>query len=205
MDTKFKPCSISGCKRNAHYLEKGSRGFCQHHYGRWKRHGDPLGGRGYGSSPGEPMRWLLETASQYTGDDCLIWPFARWKEGYAKVREGRSYRYASRVLCEKVHGEPPTPGHQAAHSCGKGHEGCINPNHLSWKTVSENQMDRIKHGTSNRGERNNQTTLTRYEVLQIRKMADAGIPHSIIAKRFEIARSSVNRHANRKTWSWLEG
>lgn len=51
-------------------------------------------------------------------------------------------------MCQKAHGDPPSPKHDAAHSCGRGHEGCVNPNHLSWKTKKQNQADRITHGTS---------------------------------------------------------
>lgn len=203
MVVPFKSCSISECKRNAHYLKKGSRGFCQMHYNRWKRYGDPLAGAPCRPSPGEPLRWLLEIASAYTGTDCLIWPFARWKDGYAKVRVHNSHRYASRVICEQVNGPPTDPEHQAAHSCGMGHKACVNPVHLSWKTVSENQNDRIRHGTSNRGERNGQAKLTRSDVLKIRKMADKGASHSEISRAFSISRSSASRHARRKTWEWL--
>ena len=38
-DVPDRTCSIEGCD-NAHY----SRGWCQRHYGRWYRNGDPLGG-----------------------------------------------------------------------------------------------------------------------------------------------------------------
>ncbi len=51
-------------------------------------------------------------------------------------------------MCILAHGEPPTPKHQTAHSCGKGHEGCINPRHLSWKTNQENSLDKREHGTA---------------------------------------------------------
>lgn len=33
-------------------------------------------------------------------------------------------------MCELVYGKPPMPKHQAAHNCGKGNLGCINPKHL---------------------------------------------------------------------------
>jgi hypothetical protein len=56
--------------------------------------------------------------------------------------------YAHRLMCQLAHGDPPTPDHIAAHSCGRGHEGCVNPNHLSWKTYSENELDKRVHGTT---------------------------------------------------------
>jgi hypothetical protein len=55
--------------------------------------------------------------------------------------------YAHRFMCELVHGQAPTKHHQAAHSCGNGHLGCVNPNHISWKTRSGNQLDCRQHGT----------------------------------------------------------
>lgn len=35
-------CSVEGCPDPA-----DARGWCKSHYNRWKRHGDPLGGKGY--------------------------------------------------------------------------------------------------------------------------------------------------------------
>lgn len=60
---------------------------------------------------------------------------------------GRNY-WAHRLMCEMAHGAPPTPKHQAAHNCGKGHYGCVNPKHLEWKTNSQNQLDRAKNGNA---------------------------------------------------------
>lgn len=48
-------------------------------------------------------------------------------------------------MCQLVKGPPPTPAHEAAHSCGRGHDACVHPKHLSWKTRSENQQDRYIH------------------------------------------------------------
>lgn len=43
-----RTCAIDGCL-GRHY----ARGWCQSHYGRWQRHGDPLGGRWLAAA--EPM------------------------------------------------------------------------------------------------------------------------------------------------------
>lgn len=55
--------------------------------------------------------------------------------------------WAHRYMCTLVHGEPPTPKHTAAHNCGNGHEGCVTPLHLDWKTQAENLEDCRIHGT----------------------------------------------------------
>lgn len=94
----------------------------------------------------------LESQVGYTGDDCLTWPFGRCC-GYGVLKWRDAITYAHRAMCILVNGEPPAPGYEAAHTCGRGHEGCVNPKHLEWKTHADNQRDRHEHGTIQRGKR----------------------------------------------------
>src|SRR5258708_1433259 len=81
--------------------------------------------------------------SQYPHDDfCLIWPFARKGGGYAQI--GSDGILLHRLMCEYRNGPAPTSEHYATHSCGRGHEGCINPNHLRWRTPAQNQLERYE-------------------------------------------------------------
>jgi DNA-binding transcriptional regulator YiaG len=115
---------------------------------------------------GEAIAWLRAMAS-YHHEECLIWPFTRnSQKGYGTFGYLRQQHYAHRYMCELVHGPAPSPKHQAAHSCGRGHEGCVNPGHLSWKTNSENQIDRSEHG--NRGPV--QKRLSPREVAEVRAL-----------------------------------
>lgn len=94
-------------------------------------------------NPGDSklMNWIREHLS-YPHDYCLIWPFGRTRDGYGTIgREGKNLK-AHRFICTLVHGEPPTPKHQAAHSCGRGADGCCNPRHIRWKTPSENTLEK---------------------------------------------------------------
>lgn len=92
------------------------------------------------------LDWLKAHVS-YAGDDCLVWPFCRdGRVGRGRAWDGKRGWWAHRLMCVLAHGDPPTPKHQAAHNCGKGHYGCVNPRHLEWKTNSENQLDRRKNG-----------------------------------------------------------
>lgn len=100
----FKPCSVAGCKGNASSASAGgSLGYCRSHYNRFRNHGDPVGGR---TAQGRPLAWLQERA-KYDGDDCLIWPFAVDKHGYASVTVDRRKTTASRVMCTLAHGGSP--------------------------------------------------------------------------------------------------
>jgi hypothetical protein len=150
-------------------------------------------------------RFIEETALRHVSDECLIWPFHRMNNGYAPIGipGTRTKTTASRVVCERLHGPAPTPQHQAAHNCGKGHLGCVNPNHIEWKTPAQNQADRIIHGTSNRGARQWMSKLEPPQVYEIRRLAKAKLPQAEIAARFGIEQPTVSRIVSRGTWAWL--
>lgn len=143
----------------------------------------------YNKGKGKAYMWLMAHVS-YEGDACLPWPFARLPEGYGQFgRLGRSY-IAHRFMCRMAHGEPPTPQHQAAHDCGKGHEGCINPRHLSWKTPHENLMDcapAVRRGRNPFGRRTPKPPEQIAEMLALKGVMSQrnigkkfGIPHSTV-------------------------
>src|SRR5690606_6465223 len=124
-----------------------------------------------------------EANSSYAGDDCLKWPFGVGDHGRGIVTISGSTVSAPRAMCKSAHGEPPAPYHQAAHSCGNGHLGCMNPKHLRWATVRENELDKIIHGTVRRGSDINTAKVTAEEVIQIREMAGS-VKVRLISERF---------------------
>jgi len=153
-----------------------------------KRHG-PNYGRGRCAA-------FLFSMVDYRGDDCVRWPFGTDYNGAGQFGfKGKIYR-AHRFMCELVHGKPPSRKHHAAHSCGKGHLGCVNPRHLSWKTQSENEMDKRLHGTAGGGARTSKgnggcrTHLTRAQIADIR--ANRGVlPADVLAKRHGLKRGGI--------------
>lgn len=189
-------CSVENCGNPVR-----TRGYCVKHYHRVLRHGDPTAGR---TEKGSVMAWLIEHVG-YAGDDCLPWPFSRNDMGYGQYRDpetGQLLR-ASRFMCEAAHGAPPTPDYQAAHSCGNGDEGCTNPKHLRWATLSENQMDRVEHGTSNRGERQWNSKLTPEDVRSVRRMSKT-MSKAAIAKCFGVSRITIHDIVVGRSWAWLD-
>lgn len=138
-------CSIEGCGKKVKAF-----GLCENHRYRLKKHGSPFGGR---TENGAPLAFLINAISFDDEESCLPWPFSRNNMGYGQVTiEGQKW-VASRYLATMKRGEPPTPKHEAAHTCGKGHEGCVNPNHIVWKTRLENDRDKLVHGTGLSGPR----------------------------------------------------
>ena len=155
------PCKINGCNRMAralgycikHYLqEKHTRvkcsivgcnagvvsfGLCNKHYLRQKRHGST------DIVFHHAKEFFDNVVLKYQGDACLMWPFP-WSESdyYPKMRyRGKSMK-VHRAVCLEMYGPPPDGKPEAAHSCGKGIDGCCNPKHLRWASRAENMADR---------------------------------------------------------------
>lgn len=152
---------------------------------------------------GELAAWLRQH-SAYAGDDCLIWPFGRRSSGYGMATVDGVKISAHRHMCILAHGRPPTPDHQAAHSCGNGHLGCVNPRHLSWKTRLANKADELLHGTRNRGERCGSARLSRVQVLAIRARHDADrVSNVALATEYGVSDATIRDVVARRTWGWL--
>ena len=188
-------CLVEGCHKPVK-----ARGWCGTHYVRWQRHGDPSGGR---TAWGEPLTWLHKHANHTDADTCLTWPFAYEQNGYAVLRIGVKNQRAHREMCRIVYGEPPTSLHEAAHTCGKGHEGCVNPYHLRWDTRSGNFADKLIHGTHNRGDQCPVAKLSEAEVRLIKRLIGSQ-PISAIARRFGVSPGAIYSIRSGASWSWLD-
>lgn len=187
-------CSIHGCGK-----KHEARGWCYSHYSRWQRHGDPLGGR---TERGSVGRYFQNVVLAYEGDDCLFWPYSRGR-GHAQLRFNNKLAIVSRLVCEHAYGPPPTPKHEAAHSCGNGHLGCVTRRHLRWATSTENKADKVLHGTTSRGERFWAAKLTELDVRAIRAL-EGTMPKYKIAEKYGVARSTISLIHSRQNWAWLE-
>jgi hypothetical protein len=165
-------CSVEQCSRDSKY-----NGLCGPHYFRNRRYGDPLKGSTY---RGDPLAFL-ERALASDSDGCILWPFNKDHAGYAR---GSVHVNIPRYICEQINGPAPSLIHQAAHSCGNGHLGCISWRHLSWKTPKENSADRYEHGT---------------HIVAIRAIKNRS--QASIAKQFGISQSLVSDIRSNKRWS----
>lgn len=189
-------CTISPCDNQAH-----SRGMCRKHYMRWWTHGDARKAKWIPPKAGAPREFMMALPS--IGRGCIIWPFARNNQGYAQINLGENGKFlVSRIVCRKRHGNPPSLKSQAAHSCGKGHMGCIAPWHLSWKSAAENTADRYIHGTILFGESCAQAKLTEKNVHTIRAL-DGIKSHSKIALEFGVSQTLISRIIRRKRWKHI--
>ena len=148
---------------------------------------------------GDKTTEFLNLATRSDTDDCVIWPYSRNNKGYGEVRVAGRKKYAHRIVCASVNGPPPSSRHQAAHSCGNGHLGCVNPRHLSWKTPVENCADKVDHGTAPTGDNNGRRKLSSAEVREIRFIG-ASKTQREIASRFGVKQSMISRILSGKNW-----
>jgi hypothetical protein len=181
-------CSIPDCGNPTN-----ARGLCSSHYHRLRRYGDPLTPKQ--KKHGEVRRFYTEVVLNYDGDDCLIWPYHRMPNGYGQIGDKGKICVVSRMVCEDTYGPPPTSKHEAAHSCGKGHEGCVNRRHLRWVTHRENTADRIKNGTWGK----KLTEETAREMLTLKGL----LSRKAISVRFGVDPSSVWNVFTGRTWKHL--
>jgi hypothetical protein len=192
-------CSVDGCEKP--HIAKG---FCREHDRRAKVHGHPLGGRKH--RPRAPVfaafKFFTETVLPFDGDECLIWPILTDRNGYGLMVFDGKRCSVHREACKAKHGPPPTPKHQAAHSCGRGAMGCVNPNHLRWATAKQNGADMVLHGRSQRGARQHMAKLTEPMVREIRALHGT-MTHGDIAGRFGVSRSCVSMILGGRIWAWL--
>jgi len=181
-------CPVPGCLKVAE-----RKGYCRNHLYRLQKYGNPLAGN---PTPGTLAQWVM-CHKDHNDDECLFWPYHRTAEGYAHWTRDGVGQAVHIFMCEHRNGPRPTPQHHAAHICGKGRDGCVNPAHMMWKTPKENEADKETHGTRLRGERHAKAKLTPEQILAIRK---AHGKQRDIAKQFGITQANVWFIKARRTW-----
>jgi hypothetical protein len=172
------------------------------HASRFERYGDPHVTKHRAN--GTAMRYLRETVLIYAGHECLIWPFDRVGKGQAYIRLSKTERrYVGPWICEQLYGPAPSPEHEAAHSCGKGHLACVTPRHLRWATRADNREDMIAHGTRYRGSRHHLTKLTEADIPVIRALLREGLTQREIGARFGVSEDVIGFIKRGVSWAWV--
>jgi hypothetical protein len=109
------PCSIPGCEKPS-----AGRGWCNMHWTRWRKHGDPT----YAPPTVEERFWARVDKTE----DCWLWTGALFqKSNYGMVSIDRVPYPAHRFAYELVVGPIPV-GMQLDHLCRVRH--CVRPDHL---------------------------------------------------------------------------
>ena len=147
-------------------------------------------------------RELIKQALAQETEECIDWPFALDRGGYAHIRiDGKDYG-VHRMVCQRKHGPCPPNLRDAAHSCNR--RKCINHRHLKWKTRSGNSMDRVADGTANRGQRHGKVVLSDEQVNQLREAYAERTNISEMARQMGVNISTAAQAARGRNWGWKE-
>lgn len=115
-----KPCLIDGCTAAG----TAGRGWCEKHYRRYLRHGDPLStSRVVGDD--DARFWFYVDLHGPNG--CWNWTGSTSPDGYGVLRIKGTTCYMPRYSWEKANG-PMGEGLEPDHLCRN--RSCVNPDHL---------------------------------------------------------------------------
>lgn len=137
--------------------------------------------------------------------ECWDWKGCmRSKEGYGLFSIGRKDLSAPRFAYETFYGPIPK-GLNILHSCDN--RRCVNPNHLSPGTQSQNLKDCVLRGrhVPPKGERNGMSLLTYEKVSAIRsEYSGAWGSMTRLSEKFGVSVPTVHAIINNKRWKQEE-
>lgn len=174
-------CSVEGCNKG----NIMARGLCPSHYKRNLKYGDPQKGNTFKGDVVKEIEKVLKSET----DECIFSNYSRNKAGYPRVRIKGKTKLLHRHILEIYKGSPIEVKMEAAHSCGNGHLGCINPKHLDWKSKISNVDDSIKHGTKHTGDKN----FSFEDITKMRKLLSKNVSPFIVSNQFKISPSYLNK------------
>ncbi len=188
-EVQIGDCRLPECGANAY-----SKGYCERHYRRFKKYGDPLAGK---TPIGDPVKFL--TCVEIT-NDCIEWPYLLNESGYGQVRLNGKMMNAHRASLIIHAGPPPEPSMHAAHEPVVCHNRkCVNPRHLRWATPASNMQDRVVDGTQvyPAGEMHGASKLTASAVAEIRA---SGQTQKALASLYGVSNGQISKIIRRERW-----
>ena len=190
-------CSVDGC--NGAYEAKG---LCGKHYKRLKTHGSPEeNSRTHAPLDDRFWRYVEKT------DDCWMWVGgSKSQNGYGMIQiDGkRSSKVLAHRLSYEIHKGVIPDGMVVMHNCDN--PSCVNPDHLSLGTQSQNIIDAFAKGRKMSkpphkfGESHGASKLMESDAIEILKSMEAA---KILAAKYGVHKSAIDRLRSGKTWKHL--
>ena len=138
-------------------------------------------------------------------DACWHWTGAKASAGYGHGNRNGEHFYAHRAAFESRHGAGAAAGQVVRHRCDN--PPCCNPAHLLVGTHADNSADKWERGRGRpvRGEMVNTAKVTEADVIEMRRLAAAGVPIARIADQFPLGHTTITLAVKGETWSHLPG
>ena len=131
---------------------------------------------------------------------CWNWTGHLIQGGYGTISINNKIKYIHRIIYEYFYGPIPEDKPLILHRCDN--PKCCNPMHLYAGTDQDNMNDKRKRNRCNSvyGEKNGRAKFTEKQILEIRKSKELLI---VLAKRFNVSYSTIQKIKNRKTWKHI--
>ena len=143
----------------------------------------------------ETERFMSHVAKAESG--CWLWTAFKMPSGYGNFRTSDGHRLAHRAAYRIFCGEL-VDGMDVMHSCDN--PSCVNPEHLSLGSRTDNMRDAKSKGRNAKGEKHGRSKLSVDQVIAIRQMNG---PQSAIAKQFDISQPTVSDIKTRRKWAHI--
>ena len=143
--------------------------------------------------------------SKPTANGCIEWQRTTDTKGYGSLWVGGKNRSVHRLVAMLL---IPNPNALPCvlHSCDN--PPCINPEHLRWGTVTENNAERDAKGRAvipnNQGSRHGMAKLDEAKVLEIKTLLAQGQAQKYVADRYCVSASAISAISRGVRWGWLE-
>lgn len=133
-------------------------------------------------------------------DDCWMWQGDTTNSGYGRLRID-DHTISTHRYSYELHFGPIPEGLGVLHKCDN--RPCCNPNHLFTGTALDNNQDMIQKGRQRQpsGANHPFAKLSPEDVQEIRQLEQSGVPQSILALRYGVGRSQINKIVHFRSWS----
>ncbi len=145
----------------------------------------------------------FKTKVDKTGD-CWIWTASKYGSGYGTFWDGEKMTGAHRFSYQISKGKIPK-GLVVMHSCDN--RLCVNPNHLSIGTYSDNLNDMVSKGrqrkieTYKSGSKHCNSKFNDFEIIEIRNLYKTGrYSHRELARKYGVEKTTISYLLKRKTY-----
>jgi len=202
-------CAVDGCER-----PPDSRGWCQMHYDRWRKHGDPLSVKVIVGND----RLRIESQIDRTGgpDACHPWTGHQTPQGYGGLVKSAGRTVAAHVAAWELENGPEPAGAELDHECHNrairdgsclpgicAHRLCCNLDHLVLR-ANKREHAAATPGVAKR-RRGKIGKLTEAQVREMRELLKTakGLQMDEIARRYGVGLTQAYRIKRGDSWGWL--